>query len=77
MEQKKREMGKGIGTQNEPIPHSPIPYSPLVKVSTKSLEEKIQISISDNGPGIPMPSKTKSSSPSLLPNLQVREQDWA
>ena len=34
-------------------------YSPLVTISTKSLGDKIEISISDNGPGIPDSIKDK------------------
>jgi ligand-binding sensor domain-containing protein/signal transduction histidine kinase len=43
MEHGEREKGLGIGTQNEPIPHSPFPYSPLVKLSTKNLGDKPDI----------------------------------
>ncbi|WP_373493454.1 two-component regulator propeller domain-containing protein [Aquiflexum sp.] len=49
---------------------------PLVTVSTSTLEggRGVRISIKDNAPAFPPPSKTKSSSHSLLPSLQVREQ---
>jgi two-component system NtrC family sensor kinase len=58
-EQRKSEKGKGIGTQNEPNPLSPMPYSPLVNVSTKNLGDKLEIRISDNGSGIPDAIKDK------------------
>jgi two-component system, NtrC family, sensor kinase len=59
MELGKREKGKGIGTQNETNAQSLMPYSPLVKVSTKNLGDKVEICISDNGPGIPDAIKDK------------------
>jgi two-component system, NtrC family, sensor kinase len=35
------------------LQQTPLPYNPTVMVSTKNLGDRIEISVKDNGPGIP------------------------
>ena len=51
-------------------------YEPTVSIKTKKLDGKIEVSVKDNGNGIPQKVLIKSFSHSLLPNQQGREQDW-
>jgi signal transduction histidine kinase len=51
-------------------------YQPTVTVSSKKINDHVEITVVDNGNGIPKKVLDKIFQPSLLPNLLVREQDW-
>ena len=51
-------------------------YKPSVIVSTQKNGNKIFITVSDNGMGIPSPIINKIFQPFLQPSLQVKVQDW-
>jgi signal transduction histidine kinase len=55
------ERSRSFGTSSFDVQHSKfdIKYSPNVTVSTKTLGDKIEIKVSDNGPGIPDTIKSK------------------
>lgn len=59
-EKGKKEDGRGIGDESN-YPHSQMPYSPTVTVTTTTLPggSGVKISIKDNGPGIPDAQKDK------------------
>ena len=51
-------------------------YEPTVTVSTKKLDDKVEIKVNDNGNGIPQKIVIKSFNHSSQPNQRGREQDW-
>ena len=51
-------------------------YEPTVSVSTKKLNDKVEINVKDNGNGIPQKVVDKIFNHSLPQNQQDKEQDW-
>ena len=47
-----------------------------LQVSTKRIENGIEITVSDNGPGIPDSIKDKIFQPFLRPSLRDKERAW-
>jgi two-component system, NtrC family, sensor kinase len=52
------------------------PYKPTVTVSTKNLGDRIEISVKDNGPGIPPEIKDKIFQPFFTTKPPAREPGW-
>ncbi len=51
-------------------------YKPTISVSTKKINDKIEIKVKDNGNGISQKVVDKIFSHSLLQNQQAKEQAW-
>ena len=51
-------------------------YEPTVSVSTKKETDKVEITVKDNGNGIPQKLLIKSFNPSLPQSQPGREPDW-